>query len=123
VAYQQQDGFAYWFPRPLELGEQNPLVILGGMRNVAKPSLEKFVDDDSTVNPIVGKALRNLLPTIFEGKFESGREPEMEWVSCSFIENSPLPISLCPRRVSWASLQHPILLYVHFSPYFYGSPS
>lgn len=74
-----QDGFAYWFPRPLEPGEQNPLFVLGGMRSVAKPSLEQFVDVDSTVNPTVGKALRNFLPTVFEGKFESGREPEMEW--------------------------------------------
>ena len=91
------------------------------MRSIAEPSLEQFVDVDSTVNPTVGKALRNFLPTVFEGKFESGREPEMEWVSCSFIENSPLPISLCSRRVSWASLQQLILLYVHFFPYIYGA--
>ncbi|KAL4063858.1 FAD dependent oxidoreductase [Scleroderma citrinum] len=74
-----QDGFAYWFPRPLEPGEHYPLVIMGGIRTAAEPSFERFVDDDSTLNPIVGKALRDFLPTIFEGKFEHGREPEMEW--------------------------------------------
>ena len=80
-AYQcYQDGFAYWFPWPLEPGKQNPLVILGGMRSAARPSLERFIDDDSTVNPVVGKALRDLLPIVFKDKFEQGREPEMEWV-------------------------------------------
>ncbi|KAF8550727.1 hypothetical protein OG21DRAFT_1381573, partial [Imleria badia] len=34
---------------------------------------------DNTCHPKVGEALRASLPAMFEGKFEPGREPEMEW--------------------------------------------
>jgi len=68
----------YWFPRPLKDGEEHPLVILGGARKVA-PSYELYETDDSVVNPQVGKELRTFLPSIFPGKYEDGREPEMEW--------------------------------------------
>ena len=38
------------------------------------------MEDDSVINEEVSKALRGSLPGIFEGKFEEGREPEMELV-------------------------------------------
>ena len=42
--------------------------------------MEVYVDDDTTCHPQVGETLRAFLPKVFEGKFEPGREPEMEWV-------------------------------------------
>ncbi|KAL4066328.1 FAD dependent oxidoreductase, partial [Scleroderma yunnanense] len=62
----------YWFPRPLEPGQNNPLVILGR-------GSEPCTDDDSSLNPAGAKRLRELLPGWFEGKYEQGNEPEMEW--------------------------------------------
>ena len=41
--------------------------------------------DDSVLNEDVSKALSRFLPVIFEGKFEEGREPEMEWVCLSIF--------------------------------------
>lgn len=67
------EGVEYWFPRPLEPGKNHPLVILGW-------GPERYMDDDSCVNSSVAKHLRELLPSLFEGKFEQGNEPEMEWV-------------------------------------------
>ncbi|KAG6335811.1 hypothetical protein ID866_3269 [Astraeus odoratus] len=69
----------YWFPRPLKPGEQEPLIILGGAREASHEPFEQYVDDDSSVNPVVGKFLRDFLPSVFEGMFEYGKEPEMEW--------------------------------------------
>ncbi|KAI6032375.1 hypothetical protein BKA83DRAFT_682572 [Pisolithus microcarpus] len=65
-------GCEYWFP-------QTPLVILGGGREASGPQFELYVDDDSSINPVVGKELRKFLPAVFEGKPEHGNEPEMEW--------------------------------------------
>ncbi|KAI0782801.1 FAD dependent oxidoreductase [Abortiporus biennis] len=73
------DGFEYWFPRPLEGGQQHPLVIIGGGREVTKPKFEFYETDDGSVNPAVGKALREFLPAVYPGKYDAGKEPEMEW--------------------------------------------
>ncbi|KAI6101708.1 FAD dependent oxidoreductase-domain-containing protein [Pisolithus croceorrhizus] len=72
-------GYEYWFPRSLRPGEETPLVILGGGREASGPQFELYVDDDSSINPVVGKELRGFLPAVFEGKSEHGNEPEMEW--------------------------------------------
>ena len=47
---------------------------------MSKKPYELYVEDDSVINEEVSKALRGSLPGIFEGKFEEGREPEMELV-------------------------------------------
>lgn len=75
------DGFEYWFPRPVTGNEPEPLVILGGGRESTKPKFELYTVDDATVNPVVGDTLRRFLPAAFPGKYEPGREPEMKWVS------------------------------------------
>lgn len=75
------DGFEYWFPRPLAGNETEPLVILGGGRESTRPKFELYTVDDASVNPVVGDTLRKFLPAAFPGKYEPGREPEMEWVS------------------------------------------
>ncbi|TBU39321.1 FAD dependent oxidoreductase [Dichomitus squalens] len=83
------EGFEYWFPRPLSNisnstssnpgQERNPLVILGGGRESTRPDFELNIADDSVVSPVVGNTLRRFLPAVFPGKYEEGREPEMEW--------------------------------------------
>jgi glycine/D-amino acid oxidase-like deaminating enzyme len=76
------EGFEYWFPRPVaDPATDKPLVILGGGREAVSPKFELYVEDDSAVNQDIGQALRNFLPSVFPGKFQKGREPEMEWVS------------------------------------------
>ncbi|KAF8217111.1 FAD dependent oxidoreductase-domain-containing protein [Mycena galopus ATCC 62051] len=72
------EGFEYWFPRP-SLGDEKPLLILGGGREVESPGFEYYQTDDSTVNNAVGASLRKFLPAVFPGKFEQERQPEMEW--------------------------------------------
>lgn len=44
---------------------------------------ERYIDDDSSINPAVAKHLRELLPALFQGKYERGNEAEMEWVRCN----------------------------------------
>ncbi|KAI0765583.1 FAD dependent oxidoreductase [Trametes elegans] len=79
-AFSGNEGFEYWFPRPVPEGEdERPLVILGGGREAARPAFELGVADDSTVNPKVGDALRRFLPAVFPGRYEPGTEPELEW--------------------------------------------
>ncbi|RPD57280.1 FAD dependent oxidoreductase [Lentinus tigrinus ALCF2SS1-7] len=73
------EGFEYWFPRPLAGEETEPLVILGGGRESTRPKFELYTVDDASVNPVVGETLRKFLPAAFPGKYEPGREPEMEW--------------------------------------------
>jgi hypothetical protein len=75
------EGFEYWFPRPVVDGEEKPLVILGGGREVAEPGFEHYQTDDSSVNEKVGEALRKFLPSAFPGKFSKDKEPENEWAS------------------------------------------
>lgn len=89
-AYTGNVGFEYWFPRPVEAGQEKPLVILGGGREATKPKFELYVADDSVVNPGVGEALRKFLPAVFPGKYEADQKPEMEWVRlCSAFVGAP----------------------------------
>jgi glycine/D-amino acid oxidase-like deaminating enzyme len=69
----------YWFVRPGSAPDERPLVILGGMRR-AEGSARGATTDDSVIDPVVGRRLREFLPEVFPGRFESGVEPEMEWV-------------------------------------------
>jgi len=78
-AWTGNEGFEYWFPRPLEKGQEHPLVIIGGGREATMPEYELYVADDSEVSAKAGAALRKFLPALFPGKYEEGREPEMEW--------------------------------------------
>ncbi|KAG2141939.1 FAD dependent oxidoreductase [Suillus clintonianus] len=73
------EGFAYWFPRPVTHDTEKPLIIIGGGREAAEPSYELYVDNDSQTHPLVGHALREFLPSVFEGKYDPDSEPEMEW--------------------------------------------
>ncbi|KAG1816222.1 FAD dependent oxidoreductase [Suillus variegatus] len=73
------EGFAYWFPRPVKHDTEKPLIIIGGGREAVGPRYELYVDDDSETHPLVGKVLREFLPSIFEGKYDPLLEPEMEW--------------------------------------------
>ena len=57
----------------------HPLVIVGGGREAAAPTYETGVEDDSVTNPSVSRVLRDFLPEVFPGKYERGREFEMEW--------------------------------------------
>ncbi|EJC99722.1 DAO-domain-containing protein [Fomitiporia mediterranea MF3/22] len=72
--------YEYWFPRPPKSNHDkaHPLIILGGGRE-AIGGYEIGTTDDSTVNPKVGKILREFLPAVFPGKYEKGNEPEREW--------------------------------------------
>ena len=69
----------YWFVRPGSAPDERPLVILGGQRR-AEGSARGTTTDDSVIDPVVGRRLREFLPEVFPGRFESGVEPEMEWV-------------------------------------------
>ena len=74
-------GSEYWFPRPLSGNETAPLVIIGGGSRSIKSRSDRFSADDTKLVPEVSEALRRVLPEAFPGKYEPGREPEMEWVS------------------------------------------
>lgn len=85
VSYSANDGFEYWFPRPINRTqtetEEKPLVILGGGRETAVPNFEIGVADDSILNANVSKTLREFLPAIYpKNWFPPEGEPEMEWV-------------------------------------------
>jgi glycine/D-amino acid oxidase-like deaminating enzyme len=81
------DGFEYWFPRPRAPmdKDENTLVILGGGREATQDrGYEFYESDDSVVNAEVGAVLRQFLPAVFPGKFDSDKveeRVEMEWVS------------------------------------------
>ncbi|OCH86540.1 FAD dependent oxidoreductase [Obba rivulosa] len=78
--YIANEGFEYWFPRPVEDPEKDaPLVILGGGRELVRPHFEFGEVDDSKIDPKVGEVLRKFLPSVFPEMYEEGREPEMEW--------------------------------------------
>lgn len=85
IAWGANEGFEYWFPRPVKIHEATPLVILGGGREIAKPTYELYEVDDSVCNERVGQAMRKFLPTVFPGKFENGKEPEVEWVCAPLV--------------------------------------
>ncbi|KAJ3986189.1 FAD dependent oxidoreductase-domain-containing protein [Lentinula detonsa] len=77
-SWDANDGFEYWFPRPVTTISEHPLVILGGGREV-ESRFEYGEIDDSKCSEIVSKVLSDFLPGLFRGKFELGREPVMEW--------------------------------------------
>lgn len=79
TAWSGNEGFEYWFPRPVKGTETTPLVILGGGREMAKPRYGLYEVDDSVCDEAIGQAMRKFLPTVFPGKYEEGREPEVEW--------------------------------------------
>ncbi|GJE93842.1 FAD dependent oxidoreductase [Phanerochaete sordida] len=79
AAWGANEGFEYWFPRPVKAHEAAPLVILGGGREAAAPRYELYEIDDSRVDEDIGKAMRAFLPSVFPGNYEAGREPEAEW--------------------------------------------
>ena len=87
------EGFEYWFPMSAKYDgggdgkEGTPLVILGGALEATAPRFEMYEEDDSVLNDVVSRALQNFLPNLFEGKYEKGREAEMEWVSLSLTIN------------------------------------
>lgn len=57
-----------------------------------EPDHELYVDNDSETHPLAGKALREFLPSVFEGKYDPKSEPEMEWVSIPpFHTQGPTP--------------------------------
>ena len=57
-----------------------PLVILGVYRTLVDRA-ELYVADDSTMNPVISKALKEFPPELFPDKYVEGRDPEIEWVS------------------------------------------
>jgi glycine/D-amino acid oxidase-like deaminating enzyme len=85
ASWAANERYDYWFPRPVKVSaggkEDNPIVILGGGRQVGGPKLEQYETDDSVLHSDVGGYLRKFMPEMFPEKFEKGREPEMEWVS------------------------------------------
>ncbi|KAJ6548117.1 FAD dependent oxidoreductase-domain-containing protein [Mycena vulgaris] len=81
----------YWFPRPVQHGDERPLVILGGTREEAGPPFEEGITDDGTVNPRVGAVLRAFLPALFPGMYEPGREPEREWTGIMAYTSLEIP--------------------------------
>ncbi|KAJ7083784.1 FAD dependent oxidoreductase [Mycena epipterygia] len=78
-SWDANEGFEYWFPRPVSGEDEKPLVILGGAREVQRPDFEYYQTDDASVNPAVGAALRKFLPAVFPEKFVQGEQPEQEW--------------------------------------------
>jgi glycine/D-amino acid oxidase-like deaminating enzyme len=90
AGWSANEGFEYWFPMSAKYDggkdetEWNPLIILGGGREVTAPHFEIYEDDDSVLNEKVSRALKDFLPSLFEGRYEKGREPEMEWVCLLF---------------------------------------
>jgi hypothetical protein len=81
---------------------EKPLIIIGGGREAAGPDYELYIDSDSETHPLVGKALREFLPSVFEGKFDPESEPEMEWVDIPpFLFEDPPDEEF--RLASWAT--------------------
>ncbi|KAH9945748.1 FAD dependent oxidoreductase [Amylocystis lapponica] len=77
-AWLGNEGFEYWFPRPVGSAEERPLIILGGGREAGE-NFQFYEVDDSVTDDKVGAVLRDFLPSVFPDMFEAGREPEMEW--------------------------------------------
>jgi hypothetical protein len=79
-------GWEYWFPRYQESPGKHPLIILGGARQRSGGDLETGVTDDSELNPLVSRALREFLPEFLPGQFDTAGGDgsggwEMEWVN------------------------------------------
>ncbi|KAF8515231.1 FAD dependent oxidoreductase-domain-containing protein [Hysterangium stoloniferum] len=91
-SYSANNGYEYWFPRPVNETNEHPLVILGGGRETATPGLERGVTDDSVINMKVSKTLREFLPKVYpSGWFPAGREPDMEWTGIMGYTESGSP--------------------------------
>ncbi|KAJ7210403.1 FAD dependent oxidoreductase [Mycena pura] len=90
-SWDANEGFEYWFARPVA-GDEKPLVILGGGREVQRPDFEYYQTDDSVVNPLVGASLRRFLPSVFPGKFAEGVQPESEWTGIMGFTKSTDPM-------------------------------
>ncbi|KIK70169.1 hypothetical protein GYMLUDRAFT_213310 [Collybiopsis luxurians FD-317 M1] len=90
-SWDANDGFEYWFPRPVAFPSERPLVILGGGREV-EARFEFGETDDSKCNEAVGKVLQGFLPRLFPGKFEEDRGPEMEWTGIMGFTQSKDPL-------------------------------
>jgi len=79
------EGFEYWFPMSAKYDDgkdgegKTPLVILGGGREATAPQFEIHQEDDSVINEDVSRVLKDFLPKWFKGKYEQGRNAEMEW--------------------------------------------
>ncbi|KAI0041825.1 FAD dependent oxidoreductase [Auriscalpium vulgare] len=101
-------GHEYWLPRPVRdrNAEARPLVILGGGREVL-PGKEMGEADDSVLNDVVSGVLRTFLPRVFPGKFEVGREPEMEWTGIWGVTESGDPF-VGPVVESFGSWNSPL---------------
>ncbi|KAF8319381.1 FAD dependent oxidoreductase, partial [Clavulina sp. PMI_390] len=121
----------YWFPRPpssLALSQdssatpdsdkagaaEKALIIIGGARDCAAPRgepnpLEAGITDDSTVNPLIGEALRTFLPDVFPDLFNRETEPEYEWTGIMAYTKTldpmvgPVPISTTSSAASSAA--------------------
>ncbi|KAH6902643.1 FAD dependent oxidoreductase-domain-containing protein [Coprinopsis sp. MPI-PUGE-AT-0042] len=92
-SWDANEGFEYWFPRPIrpapqrdgtgqgggDKGEEAPLVILGGGREVSGPKFELYETNDGEVNESVGKALRGFLPPLFPGMYPLPPDDKVEW--------------------------------------------
>ena len=84
------EGFEYWFPMSAKYDDgkdgegKTPLVILGGGREATAPQFEIHQEDDSVINEDVSRVLKDFLPKWFKGKYEQGRNAEMEWVGPPF---------------------------------------
>lgn len=95
ASWSGNEGFEYWFPRPT-ISSENPLVILGGGREIEK-DFELYETDDSVVNKQASEVLRAFLPAVFPGKYDKQSAPEMEWVSR--YERNTMRLNCC-RRLS-----------------------
>lgn len=81
-SWDANEGFEYWFPRPTRdasLTETEPLVILGGGREVSGPKFELYETNDGEVNESVGEALRGFLPPLFPGMYPVPPDDKLEW--------------------------------------------
>ncbi|KAJ3918744.1 FAD dependent oxidoreductase [Lentinula edodes] len=90
-SWDANDGFEYWFPRPVASSLEHPLYILGGGRE-AESHFAHGEIDDSKSNKEVAQVLREFLPGLFPGKFERGTEPEMEWTGIMGFTQSRDPV-------------------------------
>ena len=72
----------YWFPRPVkhEDDTRNPLILIGGGKEVTGPTYERYISDDSVVREDVTKVLRDFLPEIFPSLYPVHADVEYEWV-------------------------------------------
>lgn len=93
VGARANGGLEYWFPRPpkSEEDELRPLVIIGGGREVIQPGFELYETDDSVVDVEIGKVMREFLPAVFPGRFERGKQPEIEWTGIMGFTKSKDP--------------------------------